>query len=160
MGQLSSLKIHRETVDYGDQQFTVRAITTSDLLTVVAERGAELSMTFAKVYEEAQKRDGPVTSATIRKLIMDAAGEFPDIAACIIASAADDYTPEGILNAKQLPFPVQTDAIEKIFHATFRSEAEVKKLMESLTRMVVATSGALVGMDLNLPTGIGESADK
>ena len=40
MGSLSSIKIKRETVELSDgQKFTVRAVSTNDLMVLVAEHG-------------------------------------------------------------------------------------------------------------------------
>jgi hypothetical protein len=81
---------------------------------------------------------------------------LPEVAAAVIALASDDYAPETVAVAKQLPFNTQVELVEAIFHETFHSEADVKKLIASLTKMITAASGALteIGPQISLD-GIG-----
>lgn len=157
MGNLKSIRIKREVVDVtDDQSFDVRAVSTNDLMVLVSEHGPTLGLIFGKLTGGAQK-PGSLTTDTVQHLVFDMAREFPGIAAEIIALAADAYDSEGIKMAGDLPITVQVTAIEKVFHLTFASEGDIKKFVESLTRMLVGVSGALTNKSV-LPsgTGIGE----
>lgn len=157
MGNLKSIRIAREPVTLSDgQSFDVRAVSTNDLMVLVAEHGSTLGILFAKL-QGGSKEPGSVSTDLVRQMIFDLAREFPSIAAEIIALAADDYDSEGIAMARDLPITVQVEAIEKVFHLTFSSEGEVKKFVESLTRMLVGVSGALTNNKAQLSeSGIGD----
>lgn len=155
MGNLKSIVIQREPVMLQDgQSFDVRAVSTNDLMSLVGEHGAGLTMVFAKL--QAEKGEGGFDGDTIRETIFKVAREFPDIAAALIALASDAYDKEGRQLAKELPFPTQVEALETIFGLTFRSEGAVKKLMETLTGAMTALAGALAETS-SLPNGIGVS---
>lgn len=153
---LHGLRIRRETITYDGQEFEVRGFGAPDLMTLTATHGAVLAMVFGKIQTERQP-GAAVTSDQVKSILRDVSGQFPDLAAAVIAIASESADEEGMAVARQLPLPVQVEALEAIFALTFTSEAEVKKLVESLTRMAVAASGALTGVSLS-PTGIGESA--
>lgn len=143
MGKLKSIRIRREPVELSDgQSFDVRAASTNDLMMLVAEHGSTLGILFAKL-QSGRSEPGSLSTDMVRQLIFDLAREFPSIAAEVIALASDSYDEEGIAMARDLPITVQVDAIEKVFQLTFASEGEVKKFVESLTRMLVGVSGAL-----------------
>lgn len=153
---LSHITIPRKTVDMDDgQKFEVRAISTNDLIGLVATHGPGLAMIFGKIKSGELGQD--LTADAVRDGIFELAQGFPDIAATIIAIAADGYTDEEMEVARRLPLPAQADAIEKIFGLTFSSEATVKKLLESLTRMMLGVSETLATAP-NLANGIGASA--
>jgi len=155
MGSLKSIVIKREEVKLSDgQSFSVRAVSTNDLMVLVAEHGSTLGLIFGKLTDGSQ-RPGSLSSDSVRMLIFELAREFPTIAAEIIALAADDYDAEGIAMARDLPITTQADAIEAIFHLTFYAEGDVKKFMESLSRMMVGVSGALTNVELPSPNGTG-----
>lgn len=155
MGSLLDLHIRREPVEYDDgQSFDVRAVSVNDLMTLVAESGPTLAVIFAKVQQEAESLTR-MTHDDVKTIIFTLAREFPEVVSSLIALAADAYKPEGVAMAAQLDLTTQVAAVEKIFLMTFRSEAELKKLMESLTRMAVGMSGALATARLPLQTGTG-----
>lgn len=147
MGNLTSLKIKREKVELDEKQsFEVRAISTNDIMVIASDHGAKMALLFGKLTDA--RDSGSITGDGVRDIIFDLAREFPEVAATVIAMAADEYTDDGMAFANQIPFTVQVDAIEKIFGLTFASEGAVKKLMESLTRMLMGVSGALTNTAL------------
>jgi hypothetical protein len=152
---LRNITIHQTTVPYRDQEIAVRGISSTDLMVAAQDYGPEIAMTFAKI------QSGGLTG-DVRDIIKNLAREVPDVAGAVIALATDDYAPETVETATKLPFPTQVALIEAIFHETFYSEAEVKKLIESLTRMIAAVSGAMTQLELpsDLISGIGASAGK
>lgn len=156
---LRNIVIRRETIVLNDgQSFEVRGISLFDIMSVLNDYGPKMALVFGKVVEQRLQGEGLFDNAGVRKIITDLSGEFPDVLAAAIALASDDYTPESVKVAKQLTLLKQLEAVEKIVGLTFESEGDVKKLVESLTQMVVAATGTL-GMATNSlsPTGIGDS---
>ena len=151
---LRDIQIHRTTVMYREQPIEVRGICAADLMVAAQDYGPEIALIFGKV--TSGDFDGD-----IKKAMMAFGREVPNVVGAVIALAADDYDPEMVETAAKLPFNVQTELVEAIFNETFYSEADVKKLIESLTRMIAAVSGVLAEtMPSNLVTGIGESGVK
>lgn len=153
---LRNIVIARQRIDLGDgQAFEVRGISLFDIMSVLNDYGPQMALMFGKVMAQKAKRNG-LDNAAVRKAIADVSGEFPDVLAVAIALASDDYTTEAVQIAKQLPMMHQIAAIEAIFALTFKSEGDVKKLIESLTEMAVAATGTLKSAMLPpLPNGIG-----
>jgi hypothetical protein len=152
---LHGLRVPRVTINLDDSQsFEVRGIGASDLMLLTTKHGAVLSLIFGRIMKD-REEGGRVTDEAIKKVLVQSASEFPDLASNIIALASDSFDDEGIKIAKSIPLPIQVEALEAIFALTFSSEAAVKKMLESLTRMAMAASGALTGVRLS-PTGTGE----
>ena len=151
---LRDIQIHRTTVMYRETEISVRGISASDLFAVAQDYGPNIAILFGKVTA------GEIDS-NIKKHMALVMSEAPDLVGAIIALATDDYHPKSIEVAKQLPGNVQIELVEAIFNETFYSEAEIKKLIESLTRMIAAASGVLKDMPQSvLPSGIGASEGK
>jgi len=148
---LRDITIHRTTVKYRDQEISVRGISASDLMAAAQDYGPQIAIVFAKL------QSGDLGSDT-KAVIMAVARELPDVVGAAIALASDDYSPETVETATKLPFNVQVELAEAIFHETFYSEADVKKLIESLSRMITAASGAMTQVTmppLDSTNGIG-----
>ena len=156
---LRNIVIARRRIDLGDNQaFEVRGISLFDIMSVLNDYGPQMALMFGKVMAQKAEQGG-LDNAAVRKAISDVSGEFPDVLAAAIALASDDYTPETIEIAKQLPMMSQIATVEAIFALTFKSEGDVKKLIESLTEMMVAATGTLKTAMLSpLPNGIGATA--
>ena len=153
---LRDIQISRTTVTYRDQTIAVRGISATDLMVAAQDYGPQIALIFGKI-----TGDGGFTG-DVKQAIMAFTREVPEVLGAAIALASDDYTPETVEIATKLPVNVQTELVEAIFHETFYSEAEVKKLIESLRRMIAAVSGVLTEttQPLTSPDGIGESAVK
>lgn len=153
---LRNIVIARHRIDLGDgQSFEVRGISLFDIMSVLNDYGPQMALMFGKIMAQ-KAENGGLDNATVRKVIADVSGEFPDVLAAAIALASDDYTPATVEIAKQLPMMHQIAAIEAIFSLTFKSEGDIKKLIESLTEMMVAATGTLKAAMLSpLPNGIG-----
>jgi len=151
---LRDLKIHTTTISYRDQKITVRGISAGDVMMAAQDYGPQMLLAFNQVTQGATTKD-------TKQLIVELSNELPDLVAAAIALAADDYCPEAVGIAKKLPFNVQVEVVQAIFSETFYNEAEVKKLVESLSKMIAAASGAL--KEVTLPdsgTGTGLSDSK
>lgn len=139
---LRNISIARKSIRVDDKQsFDVRGLSLTDVMAAMADYGPQMALAFSKISEKGQ--GSKFDSATIKARIRDLAGEFPDLLAAVIALGADDYAPETVKTTKTLPLLVQIQAIEAIFGLTFQSEGDVGKFMESLTRGLVAATGAL-----------------
>lgn len=133
---LRDVIISKTTVNYREQSFDLRGISATDVMLAAQDYGPQMALAFAKVTA------GDAIDDT-QALILDVVKELPELVAAVIAMAADDYDPKVVKIAKSLPFNTQVECVEAIFSETFYNEAEVKKLIESLTRMIAAISGAL-----------------
>lgn len=155
---LHHIVIRREKIEMPDGQvFEVRGITANDLMSLVGQQGAVLAMIYARAVES---RSGgrPLMEDDVKGLLVKLATDFPDVVAAIIAHASDSPDAKGMEIARNLPFTTQIEALLAVFSITFASEAEVKKLVESLSTILTAISGALAEVDPASVTGIGASA--
>ena len=151
---LRDIGIPRTEIEVGSDSFSVRGLTISDITKAAFDYGPQMSILFGRVQSEEN-----LTTENIRHAVASLGAEFPDMVAAAIALASDDYSKEVIKIAASLPMPKQAETIEAIFVLTFTSEAEVKKLIELLARMILGVSGALTEMRLSASEiGIGESA--
>ena len=91
----------------------------------------------------AQGKGQPVSEELVRKLLASVGSDAPEVLAAIIALASDSYDEKGIQMAAQLPFLTQITAATAIFHLSFTSDTEVKKLVDSLANMLTAVSASL-----------------
>lgn len=136
--------------------FNVRGLAFSDIVTLANTHGPVVAMVFAKITNGEK-----IAEKDVKTILTSVAPQVPDLVAAAIALAADDYEPETIAVARKLNFQYQLEALEAIFHNTFQSEAELKKFMESIIRMLSGATGLVKQMRL-LPSelGFGESDGK
>lgn len=150
---LRDIQLPSTTITIPGGSFAVRGLSFSDIVTVANTHGPQVAMIFAKVTNGDKIAEGDV-----RTVLANVAPQVPDLVAAIIALAADDYTPETIEIARKLNFQHQLAALEAVFHNTFQSEAELKKFVESIIRMLTGATGLAQQMRLPLSDlGFGES---
>lgn len=149
---LRDIQIPTASVVVGDQTFEVRGIAFADLGSLFNTYGPTLSAAFAKIQSTAS------VDMDMAVLARDLLGEFPQLGAATIAYAADDATEAGVNFAGKLPFATQVEALQEIAKLTFRSEADVEKLAESLKWVADWISGAMSPKLVSL-SGIGASDD-
>lgn len=150
---LRDIVIKTKTIKAEGASFEVRGVSMNDLMVAASDYGPQLGLVFTKL------KTGEIQAEDVRSSIIALAKEFPELLAAIICLAADDYEPEMVEKLKKVPIGVTADALEAVFSLTFASEADVKKLVESLTRMIAAGSGALTqALGPTSGTGIGASA--
>lgn len=148
---LLDIVIHRTSVEYREQTIEVRGLSTNDLMLAAQDYGPQMVLLFGKI------TSGEMQTSDIKTALVSVAREMPEVAGAAIALASDSYSPEAVKKATQLPFPVQAQLVEAIFNETFYSEAEVKKLIESLMKMITAVSGVLEKVNPSpLQTGTGD----
>ena len=122
----------REITVSEDEAFSVRGISLADL-TRIFQRHTEV---VTKLFNDfmAKKGNGKYTTEMLVEFIQQAAMDFPVLVAEIIAVANDDDSDEGVEVAMQLRSPVQVEALLTIMELSITTEAELKKLIEILTK--------------------------
>jgi len=134
---LKDLKLPTETVevpgageDGAAAYFSVRGLSFSDLRILVVKYSGELASIFDLL---ANGRQGEVDVESASALVADFIQKFPAVAAEIIAVASGE--PDSFETALALPFPIQTEAIQKIVKLTFATESSVKKFVETVSSL-------------------------
>ncbi len=145
MGSLSDLRLPTKEVPVGDDQhLTVRGLSFSDLSDIWHDHAPVLEKLYTKHIVE--REEMPPADQLAKSLIAEA----PGVVARIIAHANDE--PESVEIVEKLPGIVQISALVEIAGLTFHSEAEVKKLLETVTQGAMALSNLLgVVKDRDLP---------
>lgn len=156
--KLRDVRRERATYDLDGQVLEVRGINAGDLMALVTHYGPNLATVFETIMPKA--RAGSLTEADVKAAILATLRDAPDLIGNVLALANDDYTEEGREAASGLPLEHQLGMLNVVMRETFRSEASVKKLVESLRESFLTISGTLTGIDFPLPNGIGESGDK
>ena len=157
---LSDYQISRKTIEGPGGSFSVRGLSGTDLIELSHGFGVELSEAFQEIIS-AKDRNETVTVDGIQQVITKLLPRFPRLAAQIICVAADDRTPKALETAGNLDIVTQLEAILGVFEETFKSEAQLKKLVET----IIATMGKLTltlnSMNVSISDfGFGESDDK
>lgn len=154
---LRDLSIKKTTIKTPGGEFAVRGLSLSDVITLANEHGPTLALLYGKLTDKKSK----MSQQDVKTIISGIIPQAPDLVAGLIAVAADEYDAEGCKMAKQLGFQYQVEALEAIFHNTFQSEAELKKFMEAVIRMISGATGSLNQMRLPLSElGFGASDGK
>jgi hypothetical protein len=139
---LRDIIIKRTKVEMADgQSFDVRGLAAMDVMALVHTHGKALALAFGKI--TAQGKGQPVNELLVREMLASVGSDFPEVLAAIIALASDAYDEQGIRTASQLNMLTQINAATAIFHLSFTSETEVKKLVESLAGAVTMISASL-----------------
>lgn len=127
------------------QDFYVRGISYNDITRLVQRHGLVMIAVYNQVMQS--KAAGKLSADGIGILMSTAIQESPDAVNDLIATAADE--PAMAPQVAKLPVMVQMDALVKIVELTFSGEAEVKRLVETVTRMSGNVAKAL--NELNSP---------
>lgn len=153
---LRDVRIQTTEIQTPGGNFAVRGISFSDLVVIANSHGPQAAIVFQKITGGEK-----LTVFDVRAILANIAPQVPDLVAAVIALASDDYTPEAISTARRLNFQHQLAALEGIVSNTFQSEAELKKCMESITRMLVGATATIQQIRLPLSeAGFGEYVDK
>lgn len=136
----------------GDQNMVVRGLSFNDISALVIDHGPRLLLVFNSVYEKAKAKT--LTGGDVAGFIQETLTRSPELVAQIIAMAADE--PGQAAQAAKLPPVVQMEAMQEIVALTFVSEAEVKKLVEIVTKAMEQTGDLMT--TLNSPSNGGSGA--
>jgi hypothetical protein len=119
----------------GGDSFAVRGLSLTDISILATKHGAALSMLFERYITRSAEGLQPAEMVAVGKTILELA---PEAAIEGIALAADE--PDAVDVVRKLPFPVQVEALEAMVAHTFASEAEIKKVVETVTRAALGTN--------------------
>ena len=136
----------------------LRGLTAGDLMMLVTHYGPNMAHAFQTLMPKARAKT--LTEDDVKTALLAALADAPDMVGSLIALGNDDYTPEGREAASEMPLEDQLGMLNVIIQETFRSEASVKKLMESLRETYLMISGTLVGMKFPSQNGIGASDER
>jgi hypothetical protein len=156
---LRDYELPTETVKIDDKtDFTVRGISVEDISRLVLKHGPVCVLVYTK-FTEAKGLQG-LRPETLGQLLTSVMSEFPEAIADLIATAADEH--DQAAKVQKLPMGIQFDAIEKIIRLTFSGEADIKKLVETVTRMAegVKRSADRLNAPIASGNGVGGFADR
>jgi hypothetical protein len=142
---LRDIKLPSETITVtDDDSFVVRGLGARDIIDLVQKYQVVAQPIFDQLTElKASNSEDPEVNGVMKTIISTVLRSAPDLLSEIIATAADDIEPEGIAAAARLPPTVQIIAVERIFFLTFRTEAERKNAVETVTRAIQGAAGIL-----------------
>jgi hypothetical protein len=129
---LADFKPETKTIKGRNYEFTVRALSFTDLSALIRLHYTDLEALFT-IYEQEAVTGGMSTISMGRYatgLIKDA----PGLVSHIIARAADE--PEMVDTAGRLPLLAQVDSLQAIGKLTFEEVGGAKKLMERMMALV------------------------
>lgn len=138
---------------------TVRGLAFADLSALIVKYGPQLILIYGRVFAEAKA--GKLDGARVGQLVQTTLVDCPELMAEIIIVASDTpSTPQAMALARKLPPGIQLEALLSIIEHTFVSEAEVKKLVEIVTKAMERAGDLMGKMTETSPgqDGSGESA--
>ena len=144
----ATIKIDEKT------DFLVRGISFEDMTKIVIRHGPMCVMAYQE-FTEFKGKHG-LRPEALGHFVTTGVGKFPEAIVDIIAIAADEDSAEVRAIIRKLPVGVQIDAIHNIVGLTFAGEADVKKLVEIVTRMAVSVKDEIIA--LTEPSGSGNGA--
>ena len=131
---LRDYAVPMEKVDIdGKTSFDVRGISFEDMTKIVLRHGPMCVMMYQEFIQTKDKFG--LRPEVLGQFISTSMVRFPEAVTDIIAIGADEDFPELREIVRKLPVVVQVDALSKIIGLTFTGEADVKKLVEIVTRM-------------------------
>lgn len=156
MGSLKKLRLPSADIGVpngGD--FPVRGVSLRDVAMLVRHHGPALASLFQEI------RDGKDLSldiALVLRLGESAISAAPELCSDIIALASGEPDAEAREVARQLPFPVQLEAIKQIALLTFGGEDSLGKMVETVVHMAQGVSSAVTELQKPLTNGSAVSA--
>lgn len=150
MSSLTKLKnpVPQQVVQVsGDEGFVVRGLNPTAVFTLYYRHTGEIGQLFEQFLALAQGEGGPKIEDA-GSIIVTLLQNTPLVLAELIALAAgaspadDDDWFESVGIARDLSFPVQVDALEKIGSLTFTSEMPVGKFLALVAKSAQAATSA------------------
>lgn len=126
------------------KSFTVRGLSLVDIAPLISRRRPQLEAFFVKFSDKA-KKSGKSEEGAVVNVALDLISIAPELAAEIIAGAADE--PTMLERALKLPMPVQMDALSKIATLTFDAAGGPGKFFEALGLVLSGTSDVMTGLN-------------
>lgn len=137
--------------------FRVGAISFEDISKIVAKHGPVAALIYQRFTET---QTSGLSPETVGNFVGSVVNEFPEAVAYMIATATGEPDVDAVQKVvNRLPVGVQLEAIEKIMSLTFVGEAEVKKLVETVTRMFMGVTGVVTNLTtVQTPSGRGNGS--
>lgn len=157
---LRDFEVRREDIKLpdGKNSFAVRGLGLNDVTRLLALYGPTLTILFNKFIGDIRLQQ--LTPQSMGFVINEVLKEAPEIALKIIAIGADeDGTPDEP-KLVQIGVVAQAEALSAIIELTLISEAEVKKLVEIVTKALTGTAVAVEGLSSLRKAGSGASAEQ
>jgi hypothetical protein len=153
---LRDFEVRREDIKLpnGDT-FAVRGLGFNDVTRLMALYGPTLTILFNKFIGDVRLKT--LTPEAMGFVINEVLKEAPEIAFKIIALGADEDGTKGETNIPMIGVVAQADALSRIVELTLISEAEVKKLVEIVTKALTGTTGVVEGLSSLRKGGSGVS---
>lgn len=129
-----------------ENYFEVRGIALADILRLSEKHMGAMVELFGQFM--AKKGDGPITNEMMTEFLVDCIGDAQDLVKDVVALVADDDgDPDGQAADifLHLRAPVQIEALMQVAALSITTEAELKKMVEGLTKIVQRVT-ALLGM--------------
>jgi len=127
----------------GGDSFSVRGLGFSDVTRLVALYAPILTKLFSKVVEDVRLKT--LQPEAIGQMVTEVLTETPEIAYMLIEIASDEPG-TATTTIPHIGLIAQAEAITAIVELTLLSEAEVKKLVEIITKAASGTAGVLDGL--------------
>lgn len=160
MGHISNLTLPKREIEVpgGDQTISVRGLGANDLTVLVEAHMPKIVAIYTSIQQEVLSG---LSEDTMQAVIQTILKLGPEVAAHAILLANDDPNPEaGMGTVVRLPAPVLVNALIALFELTLHSEAEVKKLLETLVNALNSSTNFVKGLQLpNSGNGSGEYED-
>ena len=150
-----------EVVAGGTTTFFVEGVSFNNLTQMVTTHGPGMAVLFGQFTEMKGAGLKPEDLGLLVKLAMD---QFPDLIADAIAISSGeltgDFEKDNELRetVSKLPVGVQLDAVEKIIGLTFTAESDIKKLVETVTRMAQSVQTTVGKLTAPTPSRAGFGA--
>ena len=116
----------------------MKGLSLNDVTVLGLDYGPAMTALFKLVQD--QDRLSPDTIGVVAK---HAAEKFPTIIGVIIGLATGMNSKSDIADANAMSMGVQVQFLEAVFNATFRSESDIVKMIESLSKMLEKVSTAM-----------------
>lgn len=139
------------------QRMTVRGLALSDVTLIFRQHANDVETIFTSFAQDGKQLTQVGDPKYAEKAVATKFGEqllsnFPDLVASIIAYGSDE--PTLAHKARQLPFPVQMEAINAIAELTFVEEDSLKKVAEIVIQMVQKTTELLGELNQQATTSL------
>ncbi len=155
---LRDFEVRREDIKLpdGKNTFAVRGLGFNDVTRLMALYGPTLTILFNKFIGDVRLKQ--LTPEAMGFVINEVLKDAPEIALKMIAIAADEDGTEDEPKLTQIGIVAQAEALSAVIELTLVSEAEVKKLVEIVTKALTGTAVVVEGLSSLRKAGSGESA--
>lgn len=132
----------------GGESFTVRGLSLDGIAAILADYQTLVEETVA----QSASADGNFDMRDFRSIAEKVVTRFPQLAAEIIALAADEE--DVIEEARSLPAPIQLVALEHIATLTFEASGGPKSVVEMVTRWFQGISTGLTAKRQSIASSV------